>query len=45
MSIFDRASNSSYWRGFDYFERKLVFDLHKISEDIYDEDEGRLLPL
>ena len=35
MSIFNKASNSSYWRGFDYYEDNLVLDLKKISEDIY----------
>ena len=35
MSIFNKASNASYWRGFDYFENGHVLDLKKISEDIY----------
>ena len=35
MSIFSKASNASYWRGFDYYEHHHVFDIKKISEDIY----------
>ena len=35
MSIFSKASNASYWRGFDYYENKQVFDIKKISENIY----------
>ena len=35
MSIFDRASNSSYWRGFNYYENNHVFDIKHIDDDIY----------
>lgn len=35
MSIFDRASNSSYWRGFDYYETKRVKELTRIGDDVY----------
>ena len=35
MSIFSKASNSSYWRGFDYYENHCVSDLKKISNDVY----------
>ena len=35
MSIFTKASNASYWRGFDYFERKQVKDIKKIGDGVY----------
>ena len=35
MSIFTKASNASYWRGFDYFESNLVKDIKKIGEGVY----------
>ena len=35
MSIFTKASNASYWRGFDYFETKRVKNLKQISDGVY----------
>ena len=36
MSIFTKASNASYWRGFDYFERKQVKNIRKVSDGVYE---------
>ena len=35
MSIFSKASNSSYWRGFDYYENNHVKDIIQISNSEY----------
>lgn len=35
MSIFTKASNASYWRGFNYYESNLVSELKKIGENVY----------
>ena len=35
MSIFTKASNASYWRGFDYYESNLVKDVKKIGDGVY----------
>ena len=35
MSIFTKASNSSYWRGYDYFKEGFVTDFKKVDDDVY----------
>ena len=35
MSIFDKASNSSYWRGYDYYESNRVKDITSLGENRY----------
>lgn len=35
MSIFTKASNASFWRGFDYYESNLVKDVKKIGDGVY----------
>jgi len=35
MSIFTKASNSSYWRGYDYFKEGNITDFKKVGDDVY----------
>ena len=35
MSIFTKASNSSYWRGYDYFKGGNITDFKKVGEYVY----------
>lgn len=35
MSIFTKASNSSYWRGYDYFEGGRITDFKKVDDYVY----------
>ena len=35
MSIFTKASNSSYWRGYDYFKEGHITDFKKVDDDVY----------
>ena len=38
MSIFDKASSSSYWRGFNYYLENRVKNIKKISDEIFEAD-------
>ena len=33
MSLIDKASGKSFWRGIDYFERKQVTSCKKVSKE------------